>query len=412
VSSAAAAARAGPFASLRIPAFRWWFLAQILSGSGSMAQNVGTAWLVYELTGSGVDLGLMSVALFGPVLVAGAWAGALLDRVDCRRALIVTQVAAGTIALVLAVLTATHAVELWMVFALTVATGFVLALDQPARQMYVVELVGRDRVQSAVGLFEVIINASRILGPAVGGLMIATLGVAACFFANALTFLPPLLVLLRFRPPERREPQPRGRALAAVREGIAYVRRSPAIVACLGVAGAAGMLFNVGVALPVLAARDFGLGGAGYGALIAVFGIGAIPGGLAAARSGGKPRGRLIRLLSLLTGASVVATACAPSTAAAVPLLTLDGFLSIWLIALANALVQLQPPERLRGRVLGLWTMVLPGLSPVTGLVIGAVTQLAGPRPGFALAGVALGAAGLSGWRPLGAHDAREPETA
>src|SRR5262249_7966435 len=165
-----------------------------------MAQNVGTAWLIYELTGSAVDLGLMSVALFGPVLVAGAWAGALLDHVDCRRALIVTQVGAGAIALVLATLTAIHAIDVWMVFALTVATGFVPALDQPARQLYVVELVGRERVQSAVGLFEVIINASRILGPALGGLMIATLGVSACFFANALSFVPPFLVLLRFRP--------------------------------------------------------------------------------------------------------------------------------------------------------------------------------------------------------------------
>ena len=166
-----------------------------------------------------------------------------------------------------------------MVFALAVANGFVFAIDQPARQLYVVELVGGERVQSAVGLFEVIINASRVLGPAVG-VVIATLGVSACFFVNAGSFLPPFLALLAFRPALRTEPPQRPGPLRAIREGAAYVRRSPAIVACLVIAAAAGMLFNLGVALPVLATRTFGLGGAGYGALMAVFGIGAIPGAM------------------------------------------------------------------------------------------------------------------------------------
>ncbi|HEY1367318.1 MAG TPA: hypothetical protein VGF23_09400 [Gaiellaceae bacterium] len=155
----------------------------------------------------------------------------------------------------------------------------------------------------------------------------------------------------------------------------------------------------------MLATRELGLVGGGYGALIAVFGIGAIPGGYAAAQSGSEPRGHLIRLLCLLTGAAVFATASAPSAAAAFPLLALVGFLSTWPIALANTLVQLQPAPQLRGRVMGLWTMVLPGLSPVTGLLIGAVTQLAGPREGFGLSGAALAAAAVFGWRALGAHD-------
>ncbi len=282
----------GAFASLRIPAFRWWFLAQTLSGSGAMAQGVGTAWLVLRLTGSGIDLGLLTAAMFTPVLLGGAWAGSLLDRLDHRRALIGTNATSAALALLLASLTASGAIRVWMVFAIGVANGFVLAFDQPARQLYVVELVGRERVQSAVGLFEVIMNASRVLGPAVGGVMIATLGVAACFYTNALAFVVPLFVLLRFRP--------QGHAVlpvarAAVREGLRYVRGAPAIVACLLIAGASGMVFNLGVALPVLASRTFGLGGGGYGALMAVFGAGALPGGYAAARSGGEPSGRLIR---------------------------------------------------------------------------------------------------------------------
>jgi hypothetical protein len=165
------------------------------------------------------------------------------------------------------------------------------------------------------------------------------------------------------------------------------------------------MVFSIGVALPVLASHVFGLGGGGYGALVTVFGIGALPGGYAAARSGGAPRGRLIRLLCLVTAAAVLGVAYAPHAVVGFVLMGALGFSSIWLIALANTLVQLQPEPHLRGRVMGLWTSILPGLSPVTGVVAGTVTQLVGPREGFGLAGLALAVAATLGWRALGAHD-------
>jgi MFS family permease len=367
-----------------------------------MAQAVGQAWLILKLTGSGLDLGLLSAATFGPVLLASAWAGALLDHLDVRKTLIATQVLAGSLALILAVLVMTDSVQVWMVFVLAVANGFVFAIDQPARQLYVVNLVGRDRVASAVGLYEVIINASRVIGPAVGGVMIATAGVAACFLVNAASFVPPLLVLLWYRERGlRAERSPRPRTLSALREGLHYVRHSPAIAACLAMAAASGMIFNLGTALHVLATRTFGLGGMGYGALTACFGIGAIPGGFAAAYSKGQSLGRKVRLLCLITGVAVLATACAPVVAAAFPLLMLEGFVSIWMIALANTLVQLRPHPSLRGRVMGLWTMALPGLTPITGVLVGATTQFLGPREGFGVGGVALVAASIVGWRAL-----------
>lgn len=394
--------RVSPFTSLRIPEFRWWFLAQIVSGSGSMAQGVGAAWLVLRLSGSGVDLGLVSAAMFAPVLLTGAWAGALLDHVDHRRTLIVTQVAGAALALALGLLTSSGAIEIWMIFVLSAANGFVFAVDQPARQLYVIELVGRERVQSAVGLFEVILNASRVLGPALAGVMIAAFGAATCFYVNAATFIAPFLVLLWLRPRTRPERAARSTTLSALREGVRFVRHSPAIVACLAMAAAGGMLFNLGVALPVLATRVFGLGGVGYGILFACFGVGAIPGGLAAAHARGEVRGRQVRLLCLVTGASVVATALAPWAWLAFPLIAVAGFFSIWFIALANTLVQLRPEPHMRGRVMGLWTMALPGLNPITGLIVGAVAQFAGGRAGFALAGVTLGGTALAGWRALG----------
>ena len=166
-------------------------------------------------------------------------------------------------------------------------------------------------------------------------------------------------------------------------------------------AAAAGMIFDTGTSIPVLATHTFGLGKTGLGLLTACFGIGAIPGGLAAAYSRNADMGSRVRALCLGSGIAVIALACAPVRAAAFPLMVLVGFLSIWMIALANTLVQLRPHASLRGPVMGLWTMVLPGLMPVTALITGATTQYAGARPGYGIAGVFLCVAALIGWRSL-----------
>ena len=396
--------RGRAFASLRIPSFRAWFLAQILSGSGGMAQVIGQAWLVlHVLHGGGLALGVLSAVGFAPVLAGSAWAGARLGHLDVRKALIATQVGGAAIAAAVGVLVVTHTVQLWMVFVLAFANGCVFAVDQPARQLYVVNLVGRDRVASAVGLYEVIINASRIVGPASGGLILSVFGIAACFFVNAATFTVPLAVLLRYRPDEEGVARAeRPRTLSVLRAGLAYVRRTPEVAACMLMAAAAGMIFNTGTSIPVLATHTFGLGKTGLGALTACFGLGAIPGGLAAAYARSERIGSAARLLCLLTGVAVVALAAAPVREAAFPLMAVVGFLSIWMIALANTIAQLRPEPGLRGPVMGLWTMILPGLIPVTALITGAVTQYVGPREGYGIAGVFLAAAALSGWRALG----------
>jgi MFS family permease len=392
------------FASLRIPSFRWWFFAQIFSGSGVTAQWIGLAWLILVvLHGGALALGAVSAVTFTPVLFGSAWAGAYLQHVDTRRALIVTQIAAATVAVTLGVLVASGAIELWMVVVLAFANGCVSAFDAPARQLYVVDLVGRDRVASAVGLYEVILNASRVIGPSFGGIVLALVGVAACFFVNGASYLFPLVVLLRYRPRHdaAEERPPRTRTRDTLHAGLAYVRKTPAVAACLLMAAVSGMIFNTGTSIPVIATQTFGLGKVGLGLLTACFGIGAIPGGLAAAYSRNRGMGRRARVLCLGSGLAVIAVAYAPTRIAAFPLMVLVGFLSIWMIAVANTLVQLRPDASLRGPVMGLWTMVLPGLMPVAALITGATTQYAGPRPGYAIAGVFLCAAALLGWRSL-----------
>ncbi len=395
------------FAALGNPAYRWWFVAQIFSASGVFTQAVAQSWLLLELTGSALDLGLLAVFSWTPVLLGGAWAGAWVDRLDRRRLLITTQTTLIVFGVTLAVLAATGVVRPWMLFALAAATGCVAALDNPARQVFVLELVGRGRVASAVSLYEVILNASRVFGPALGGVLLGLSGPPLCFLVNALSYLPALAVLLRFRPvptPRAAEPGPRAadrREPGAVRAGLSYVWRSPAIRACVLLAAAGGTLFNLAVGLPLLATRVFGLGGGGYGAMMAAFGVGALPGAFLAAAGTDWPTGRQIRLLAVGTGVAVLATAYAPHVIVAFVGLAVAGLLSIWLISLANTLVQLRAEPAMRGRVMGVWTMALPGMMPLTSLLTGAVAQAFGGRAGFALAGVALLVTGGLAWRSL-----------
>jgi MFS family permease len=180
------------FHSLESPEFRPWFFAQVFSASGTMTQGVAMSWLVLRLTGNGVDLGLMTACTFLPLLVFGPYAGTLVDRFDRRRLLIVTQTLLLLLAAVAATLIATGLIRLWMLFVIAALTGCVSAPDGTARQVYVIDLVGTGRLASAVSLYEVVLNISRVVGPAVGGVLLATVGVGACCALNAASYLQPL----------------------------------------------------------------------------------------------------------------------------------------------------------------------------------------------------------------------------
>jgi len=390
--------------SLRTPSFRWWFLSQVFSASGTMTQGVAQSWLVLRLTGSGLELGILGSCYMLPVLFGGPWAGALVDRVDRRRLLAVTQLLFILLAAALAALTFTGTVRVWMLFALAFATGAVSAPDGAARQVYVLDLVGRERLASAVSLNEVVINVSRVLGPATGGIFLATLGVPFCFVANAVSYLPPLAVLLAQRRRGSRSaapirPGPPGRG--AVRAGLRYAWSTPALRYCLLMAAASGMLFNLGVGLPLLATRTFALGGGGYGLMMATFGAGGVAGALLAASGRGMPSGGSVRRLALLTGVAILATAVAPAAGLAFAALGVTGALSIWFIARANTLAQLRAVPSMRGRVMGVWVMALPGAQPITSPVVGFTAEAAGPRAGFGLAGAVLLVVVAAGWRSL-----------
>jgi MFS family permease len=393
------------FTSLESPRFRGWFFSQVLSASGTMTQTVATAWLLLRLTGSSVDLGLMSTCTFLPVLLLSPHAGALVDRVDRRKLLIATQASLCVLSAAAAAIVASGVVRAWMLFLIGALTGIAAAPDNTARQVYVVDLVGTDRLASAISLNEVVLNTSRIVGPALGGALLATVGVSACYAVNAASYVIPLLVLLTHRAVNRAgsgTTVPKGRRSGvSLRDAARYAWRHGPIRVSLFLAAASGLLFNMGVSLPVLATRVFHLGGGGYGLMMSAFGVGALPGALLAAAWSGHPTGRRVRWLALATAAGVLGTAFSPVLWLTIVGLAVVGCLSIWFIAAANTLVQTASAPELRGRVMGLWTMALPGMSPINSPFAGWVTQDFGPREGFSLSGVALTLVTLVGWRAL-----------
>jgi MFS family permease len=394
------------FGALARSDFRWWFASQVLSASGTITQTVAVSWLVLRLNSNAVFLALVTVCTMAPLIPLGPWAGSLVDHVDRRRLLMLTQSLLATLSLLLAVLVATDTIQLWSVFAISLATGTIAAVDGPARHVFVRDLVGGEGVASAVSLNEVVVNASRVLGPSLGGVLLTTAGITWCFVVNALSFVAPLIVLLHTA--TRSEPIDRpAREPGRIRAGLRYVKGQPAILACIVLAAASGMLFDMGVALPLLATEVWHLGGAGFGSLMAAFGIGALPGAALAAATTW-PTGRRVRILAVAAGLSALLVGYSPHPAVAYAGMVIAGFASIWFIAMANTLVQLESDPAMRGRVMGVWTMALPGMLPITSLIAAGVTEWLGPQTGFAASGVAMLLTVAAGWRALGRHRSSE----
>ncbi|MFC4242987.1 MFS transporter [Gryllotalpicola reticulitermitis] len=389
----------GPRAALADRTFRAWFAAQIFSASGSSTQVIGMSWLIVRETDSGVALGFLTFAIFVPVLLLGPVAGGVIDRFSRRGLLIGTQIAFLLIGTALTVLAALGNVNLPMIYGLSLLTGIVNALDGPARQVYLMDLVEPRLINAGIGLYEVVMNASRVLGPAVAGVLLATWGIVPCFVFNAVAFIPALIVLLATRPAHHVPLLDGPRAGFA--SALAWVRGRRDVAAVLVLAAVGGMLFNLAVSVPLLTTQTFRLGGGAYGVLVAVFGAGALAGALRASAQPSHPSFRESALLAAISGVAVLLCAAAPVAWVFAGGLIVIGFVSIWFIARANAFVQLASPPQLRGRVMSLWNMAIPGMNPFTGLAAGAVADALGARYGFALSGslfVVIGGGCLIVW--------------
>lgn len=385
------------FAALAVPNFRLYLAGQAVSLTGTWMQVVAQSWLVLQLSRSGTLLGLVAAAQFLPVLVLGPYGGLVADRAGKRRLLLGTQSALGALALVLGLLTVTHVIRLWMVFVLAVALGMVNAVDQPTRQTFVPEMVGRDRLQNAVSLNSVLTNAARAVGPAVAGVLIATAGVGVCFMANAASFAAVLAALARIRTVTLHPATPAGREPGQLRQGLRYVRGAPGLLVPLLMMALVGTLaYEFQVSLPLLARVSLHGGASTYGFLTAAMGAGAVAGGLvvaATARTGLLP----FTIASAGFTASILAAALVPSLAGELAALTVTGFFSTAFMASGNTTLQLTADPQFRGRVMALWSVTFTGSTPVGGPIIGVVADDLGPRYGLGLGALACLAATLLG---------------
>jgi MFS family permease len=381
-------------APLSISNYRRFFVGQVFARCGSWVQAVAEIWLVLSLTGSGLSLGLTTALQFAPMLVLGAWAGVWADRMSKRRILLAAQAWMVAPALALLVLTATGAVELWMVYALVLARGLGHAVDTPVRQSFVMEVVGRDQVAAAVSLNSAVVSTARLVGPAVAGGLIAIAGIAPCFAVSCAAFLVAVFALLAMDPSALQHGALAGRQPGQLREGLSQVRSNPALrVPLLAMAVVGTLAFNFQVVLPLMARYTFDGGAATYGALAGAMGAGAILGAVTTAARG-NPSLTGLGAIALAFGALLAAIAAAPTLGLSLAALVLMGAAAISFTATTNSLLQLAAPTAMRGRVMALWSVVYLGSTCVGGPIVGWVSEHAGPRAGLALGALATFATG------------------
>jgi len=376
------------FAALAVPNYRRYIAGQSVSLVGTWMQMTAQSWLVLTLTHSSTALGLVVAAQTLPVLLLAPYGGVIADRVDKRRLMVALQTAMGVQALLLGVLVVAGVARVWEIALLAALLGLNNAFENPARQSFILEMVGPEHLRNAVSLNSVLVNVARAIGPAVAGILIATVGDGVCFLANAASFaavVASLLLLDRSAlspsPPAVREP-------GQLREGLRYVRRTPDLAVPLLMMALAGTLaYEFQVSLPVMAQSALHSNAAGFGFMTASMGIGAVFGGLFIAG-----RGRIgLQFLSgaaAAFGTTMLFAALAPTLAVELLALALVGASSIAFMSTGNATLQLTAEPSMRGRVMSLWFVAFQGSTPIGGPIVGGLMAVAGARAGLGLGGL------------------------
>ncbi len=394
------------FAAVAIPNYRRYISGQSVSLIGTWMQMAAQAWLVLTLTGSSTTLGVIVALQTLPVLLLGPYGGVIADRVDKRRLMIILQGAMGVQALILAVLTLAGTVRVWEIGVLALGLGLNNAFENPARQSFMLEMVGPENLRNAVSLNSVLVNVARTIGPAVAGIMIATVGEGWCFALNAASFLAVIASLTRLDTSEIHPSPPSGHEPGQLREGLRYVRSRPELLAPLAMMGAVGALaYEFQVSLPVMASRGLHVGAAGYGFMTASMGFGAVLGGLVVAAKGRTGLPTLVGA-SAAFGVVLALAALAPGLALEMVALALAGAASIAFMSCGNSTLQLAAAPTMRGRVMALWFVAFQGSTPIGGPIVGWVMAAAGARAGLglgALTCVIVALVGLATLRRQGA---------
>jgi MFS family permease len=395
------------FSSLANPNYKKYFFGQATSLVGTWMQMTAQAWLVLTLTHSATSLGLVVALQTLPVLLLGPYGGVIADRVDKRRLMIVLQSLMGVQALVLAILTWTGVVTFVDVCILAVVLGLNNCFENPSRQAFVLEMVGPDQLRNAVSLNSTLVNVARAVGPAVAGVLIATVGEGWCFALNAASFVAVIGSLVAMDTSRLQPSPPISRTKGQVREGLRYVARTPDLLVPLIMMALVGTLaYEFQVTLPVAAERVFHGGSETFGVMTAAMGVGAVVGGLVTATRG-KTGMRAMILAAVVFGTCIAFAAAAPVLVAEFVALLLVGYASISFLSMGNSTLQLATDPGMRGRVMALWSVAFLGSTPIGGPLIGWITATAGARVGLGIGALSCFVAGAVGLVALRRHRVR-----
>ncbi|GAA2787685.1 MFS transporter [Streptomyces showdoensis] len=390
--------RGETFSSLRIRNYRLFFTGAIVSNTGTWMARITQDWLVLSLTGSAAAVGITTALQFLPMLLFGLYGGVIADRYPKRRLLLVSQAALGLCGLTLAVLTLSGSIQVWHVYLVAFLLGMVTVVDNPARQSFVSEMVGPGQLRNAVSLNSANFQSARLVGPAVAGLMIASIGSGWAFLINGLSFLAPIVGLLLMRTGELHKVERAPRGKGQLREGLRYVAGRPDLIWPIVLVGFIGTFgFNFPIWLTAFSEEVFHVGAGTYGFLNTLMAAGSLAGALLAARRG-STRLRMLVVAAGVFGALEIAAALSPAFWLFALLLVPIGAIGLTVNISANSAVQMATDPAMRGRVMSLYMMVFAGGTPIGAPLLGWVTDTYGARVGFATGGlVSLTAAAVIG---------------
>jgi MFS family permease len=393
------------FASLSGRNYRLYFFGQSMSQIGTWTQKITQAWLVLELTDSGALLGITLALQALPTLLFTAWGGLLADRLDKRRLLLCTQAASIGPATALGVLTATGAATLWMVFAMAVIIGIIESLDKPARQTFIAEVVPRERLTNALTLNNITINSGKLIGPAIAGVLISSVGMAASFFVNAASFCVVLLALFLIRTEQLNQATLIDRSKGQLREGLMYVVNQPRLLGPLLLLTVTGLLaWEWTVTLPLFAREVLHGDAQVVSALFIAMGAGAIIGVLSIAGILKATPGRLI-LASLIFAGLLFAISLASALIPTLILLFLLGAAGVAYRVITTSMAQLEADPAMRGRTMALFVIAIGGTSPVSAPLLGWLCEVLGVKATLMIGAVGCAVMSIATWIYLGRGD-------
>lgn len=379
------------FPALQSKNFRYFWSTQCISLVGTWMQRTAQQWLVYTLTDSPFLLGVLGVFQFGPILLFSLFAGVYIDKFPKKKIIIVTNTVLMLQSLVLAYLVFTNKVEYWHIIILATIMGFANTFDMPTRQAFVSELVDKKQLPNAVGLNSMIFNLARIIGPALSGVVISWLGIAMTFFVNTISFIPVLYVLSKIDAEPIIRATRSSRIISEVRDGLRYIKHTPALIKSLSVMVIASTLaLNFEVILPVFTKevllRDAGT----YSVLLSCMGVGSLFGAGTTALRSTAPNSALVYKCACVLAVIITAATFVTSYTMIMLTMVVFGYFAVLLTTSTNATLQLNSSDEYRGRVMSVYTLTLAGTTPVGNFIAGTITEYFGPNLGFGLCGAVL----------------------